>query len=385
MNILIITQVLDPDDPILGFFYDWVVEFSRRFEHVYVVAYSVKAHGLPENVHPHAISPRRRVMGAGRTIHGVGGKSSATRRLINIIYLALKIWSIMVRLHGRYDVVFAHMNPEFAIMAFPMLRLLGGGRRVLALWYLHVAVTWRLKLAARLVDVIFTAHPLGCRVGGGKVVALGGHGIKVPCTALSPCGDEVVFLGRISRSKKLEVLVEAFKRLLQRAALPNLKLTIYGEVLDREYVAWLRRLIKELRLVGKVNFKGPLPHSRLNEAFKDAILLVSPSSTGLDKAPLEAMAHGIPALVSHPYFKDTLSEALPICMFRGIDDLTEKMALLIMDEQLRRHIGAYLRQQVMKIHDLSKLIERIRGELMKVMARKLRVSGVHTCKRGNTF
>src|SRR3989344_7209303 len=48
--LLILTQKVDRDDPVLGFFHGWLVEFARRFERITVVCLEEGVHSLPKNV-----------------------------------------------------------------------------------------------------------------------------------------------------------------------------------------------------------------------------------------------------------------------------------------------------------------------------------------------
>ena len=50
MRLLIITQKVDEDDPILGFFRRWIIEFSKHFEAVTVICLEEGKHVLPSNV-----------------------------------------------------------------------------------------------------------------------------------------------------------------------------------------------------------------------------------------------------------------------------------------------------------------------------------------------
>ena len=50
MRILVVTQAVDADSSTLGFFVEWLREFSGRCERVDVIALSVGRHGLPANV-----------------------------------------------------------------------------------------------------------------------------------------------------------------------------------------------------------------------------------------------------------------------------------------------------------------------------------------------
>ena len=50
MKLLILTQKVDKNDPILGFFHRWVEEFARHCEQVTVIALGVGEYDLPQNV-----------------------------------------------------------------------------------------------------------------------------------------------------------------------------------------------------------------------------------------------------------------------------------------------------------------------------------------------
>ena len=47
---LIITQIIDKDDPILGFFHRWVEEFAKHIDHIDVICLKKGEHTLPSNV-----------------------------------------------------------------------------------------------------------------------------------------------------------------------------------------------------------------------------------------------------------------------------------------------------------------------------------------------
>ena len=131
MKLLIITQKVDEDDQLLGFFVGWIREFKKHFSSVSVIALR---------------APRK----------------SWFRLLLQIL------WQV-----PRHDAVFIHMAPMFAILAAPWARV--WGKRI-GLWYTHKAVTWKLRIAEKFVDVIFTASPESFRLPSKKVI-ITGHGI----------------------------------------------------------------------------------------------------------------------------------------------------------------------------------------------------------------
>ncbi len=130
-SLLVITQKIDQDDQLLGFFVDWIREFKKQYSRVDVVPLR----------DPHK----------------------------NWLKFVFRIfWEV-----PRHDVVFVHMAPIFAVIAAPWARL--WGKRV-GLWYTHKVMTWKLRLAEKFVNMIFTASPESFRLPSKKVVVTG-HGI----------------------------------------------------------------------------------------------------------------------------------------------------------------------------------------------------------------
>src|SRR3989338_7648361 len=50
MKLLIITQKVNQEDSVLGFFHSWIREFASRFEEVTVICLEKGVYNLPENV-----------------------------------------------------------------------------------------------------------------------------------------------------------------------------------------------------------------------------------------------------------------------------------------------------------------------------------------------
>src|SRR5512146_1469044 len=113
MKLLIITQKADRNDPILGFFHRWLIEFARHFDSVLVICLEEGEHDLPANV---------RVMSLGKE-----------RRRSRGAYVA-RLLSIAWRERQSYDAVFVHMNPIYIVLCGLLWRLL---HKPIALWYTH--------------------------------------------------------------------------------------------------------------------------------------------------------------------------------------------------------------------------------------------------------
>ena len=112
---------------------------------------------------------------------------------------------------------------------------------------------------------------------------------------LAPQEKIVLFLGRISPIKNLDMLVQAFAM----ARLTGWRLLLAGPVLEPDYAIYLDRLIAALPLKDSVLIAGPVYGPDKLAALAAAGLLVLPSvSESFGNAAAEAVAAGVPVLVT---------------------------------------------------------------------------------------
>jgi len=257
---LIVTQVVDANDSNLGFFHRWIEEFAKHCEHVTVICLKEGAHQLPGNVSVYSL-----------------GKEKGTHS--SFVY-ASRFLSLMWRLRREYDAVFVHMNSEYVLLGGFFWRAQG---KKIALWYVHKSVTWTLRIALRLVDVVFTASPESFRLTSPKVRIVG-HGIDAEFfspDASVPRGNHFLSVGRLMQSKQHNLAIRA-------AYDARVPLRIAGEGPERERLA---ALVRELG--ANVTFLGGLTQEKLRDEYRAAAKLVHRSETGsLDKVVLEAAACG---------------------------------------------------------------------------------------------
>jgi glycosyltransferase involved in cell wall biosynthesis len=108
-----------------------------------------------------------------------------------------------------------------------------------------------------------------------------------------PTGPLVLFLGRLSPRKRVDVLLRSFARLPH----PDSRLVIAGNDMGSERSA--RRLTRELGIEGRTTFTGLLRGSDRLEALADADVLVYPSQDEIfGLVPLEALLCGTPVIVA---------------------------------------------------------------------------------------
>lgn len=258
MKLLICTQVVDSQDPILGFFHEWLAEFAKHSESIIVVCLRKGEYALPKNVE----------------VVALGREFKFTR--------ALEVCSIAFGRRNEYDAVFVHMNPEYLIAAGWLWRTLG---KRIGLWYTHKSAGLRLRIAEFFARIIFTASSESFRLPSRKVHSIG-HGIDTDFFRPDPnVSRESHFLsvGRLMKTKRHDLAIRA-------AHDARVALRIAGEGPEREQ---LESLAREFGV--KVAFLGPLGREALRAEYRRAARLIHRSETGsLDKVVLEAAACGCP-------------------------------------------------------------------------------------------
>lgn len=338
MRLLLFNLAVDAGDPVLGFTSVWINALARHCAQIDVLTMRAGRLALAENV---------RVFSVGRE----KGYSEARR--------ALEFYRLLFGLlrQNRYDACFAHMQPLFAVMGWPLLRLFGVP---VTLWYAHKSVTLRLRLAEKLVDHVVTASPESFRVASRKVIVVG-HGIDTDM--FSPDHDSgdrlftVVSVSRIAPIKRLEVLIEA-ARLLKIDGF-SFQLRIVGEAESAAYLRDLRDQVERHSLSDCVEFAGALPYHGVPNVYRQADVMVNLSGTGsVDKAVLEAMACELPVITANQAFTSILRQRDLLVPPDAPNILAQRIkAFAAMPPDQRCAIGVQLRQIVVEQHSLERLVQ----------------------------
>jgi glycosyltransferase involved in cell wall biosynthesis len=283
MKLLIVTQTIDIEHPILGFFHRWVEEFAKHCEHVHVICLQEGKHQLPKNV----------------TVHSLGkdeGKGKFT-------YL-IRFYSLIWKLRHEYDNVFVHMNQIYVILGDSVWHLF---RKRVGLWYAHGAVSSSLKIAVRLLDVVFTSTEQGMRINTPKRKIVG-QGIDTEKFKLAPKESSeflrLITVGRISQSKNIDTLLKACALLKEEAV--QFKFKIIGPSTtptEEMYSTKMKELARELGIEKCVEWVGPVSQSDLPSLLQSSDIFIHDGSTNsLDKALLEAALCGCIVISSNPSF-----------------------------------------------------------------------------------
>lgn len=352
MRLLVLTQKVDEGDDVLGFFHEWLRRFAARVESVEVVCLVEGAHTLPSNV---------RVYSLGKPADAKAMAGAGAR----LVY-SIKLYQYLWHLRGRYDAVFVHMNPEYVVLAGWLWRLIG---KRIVLWYSHRNVDLKLRIAERFADVIASGAASSFRLHTSKLRVLG-HGIDTDY--FKPVGTaslhqplKLVSVGRITPIKRLEVAVDALALLHKAGVAAELTLVGAPGPSDEAYAEALKVRIAKAGLASAVIFAGSVPYKQIARYYQDSDFSINLAPTGgLDKAVFEAMACGLPVLVSNQGFTEYMGMYRDRLLFVQDDagDLAAKLEMLYREKD-GKTIGAYLRDTVEIRASLDRLLDALLGLL----------------------
>lgn len=299
MNLLIVTQKVDADDPILGFFHRWIEELAGHFDRVIVICLYEGGHELPNNVEVHSLGkekewPRGPRLPAG----GAGCVAERARHAIRFCRLA---W----RLRRRYDAVFVHMNQEYVLLGGLLWKVLG---KKVCLWRNHREGDWRTRLAVIMSDAVFYTSPQSftARFKKGRIMPVG---VDLELFRLHPEMERkpgsMLFLGRISPVKKVDAFVDMLEAMRKRGV--PFTATIVGDPTDRDaaYYERVKKMVADYGLGGVVAMKPAVRHGDTVRYYCSHETYVNLTEGGsMDKTILEAAACGAKVIASNPAVKD---------------------------------------------------------------------------------
>jgi glycosyltransferase involved in cell wall biosynthesis len=142
----------------------------------------------------------------------------------------------------------------------------------------------------------------------------------------------LLYIGRVAKEKGLDLLVNAFAKVI--AERPQARLLLVG---GGPYRRALESLVKRHGLTGKVIFTGVVPHEEIPDYAAAADLFVFTSVTDTQGLVLvEAMAAGVPAVaVKAPGPIDILAGGGGL-LVPAEEDAFVKAVLALLDDEVRR-------------------------------------------------
>ncbi|MFH1979252.1 MAG: glycosyltransferase family 4 protein [Patescibacteria group bacterium] len=334
MRLLIVTQKVDKNDDVLGFFHRWILEFAKNCENVVVICLKKGEHDLPENVKVLSL-----------------GKEKGESRFKYIRRFFRHIWTE----RGNYNDVFVHMNQEYVLLGGLIWRILG---KKVVLWRNHKYGNFWTKLAVLGAHRVLFTSPFSytARFKKSKQMPVGINTSVFRRMDIERKNRSILSLGRISPVKKPDLLIKAVNQM------DNVILNIVGAPTenDQDFFDLLKKEAGQ-----QINFLGSIENDKTIDLYNSHELFVNLTPSGsFDKTILEAMACESLVLVAN----QSLKGAIPDSFLFNVDDpvdLAKKIEeVLSLSKEEKEKFEKQFRNYVVENHDLKKLVH----EIFKIFA-----------------
>ncbi|MDI6591316.1 MAG: hypothetical protein QME61_00005, partial [Patescibacteria group bacterium] len=206
MKLLIITQKVDINGNNLGFFHYWLEKFAEKVDFLNVICLLQGKYSLPSNVRVWSL-----------------GKETGRSRIKYLFRFYKYIW----KLRKDYDSVFVHMNAIYIILGGIFWKI---WRKKVFLWCNHQYGNLITKLGIKLANTVFYTSPFSfsSKFKKSKIMPAGiDTEIFKRDKNIQKISNSILYLGRISPIKNLDILIEA-ANLLDKEGI-DFVLNIVGE------------------------------------------------------------------------------------------------------------------------------------------------------------
>jgi glycosyltransferase involved in cell wall biosynthesis len=271
------------------------------------------------------------------------------------------------QIRARYDLIHVHSVPDFEVFA-ALFAKFTGSRIILDIhdivpeFYVSKfntsqdSLTFKLLIAMERMSAAFSDHVIAANhIWEKRLRERSVRGSK--CTTILNFPDNYVFHrrgrnrtddrfiilypGTLNYHQGVDIAVRALS--LIKAEAPKAELHIYGE---GEQLDFLKSLIAELGLEGRVFLRGMVPFDQITSIIENSDLGIVPKrkntfgNEAFSTKTLEFMSLGVPVIVPDTdidlyYFNDSV-----VSFFRGNDEksLADAMLLLIKNPALRQEL-----------------------------------------------
>ncbi len=347
MRLLVITQKVDINDDILGFFHQWIEKLSGKFDFLNVICLQAGKYSLPQNVSVFSL-----------------GKENGRSRVRGLFRFYQDIW----QLRKDHEAVFVHMNPIYVVLGGIFWKIWG---KKIYLWHNHRHGNVITRIAIWLSDAVFYTSPFSfsARFKKSKMMPAGiDTAVFKRDDRIQKIPHSILYAGRFSPVKNVDVLIAAADLLNKQGV--DFVINIVGQPGDDEQDNFqkIKTLARDLEARGKIRFLGGAANNQLPAIYNQNDIFVNLTQAGsFDKTILEAMACQSIVLVSNPAYQDIFpKEWREVLMFKERDpeDLAKKLIYLMgLAENQKIVLGQELREIVVRGHDLDNLVEKIIHEL----------------------
>ncbi len=305
MKLLIFTQKVDMNDPVLGFFHRWIEEFSKSVESIVVICLSEGKHSLPHNV----------------KILSLGKESGISK----LGYLK-NFYTYIYKYRNDYDKVFVHMNQEYVLLGGLIWKML---QKNVYMWRNHHSGSVLTDIAAYLCAKVFCTSHYSYTAKYKKTVVMP-VGIDIELfkkdLGVERKRNSILSLGRFSISKRPDVLIDAYASLITKKT--EASLSFYGNP-DESQVEFYKKERDRADKISGLCFYDGVSHDMTPQIYQSHEIFVNMSSNGMyDKTIFEAMVSGCLVVVSNENLRGKIPD---ICIVKQSDvhDLEEKLSSII--------------------------------------------------------
>ncbi|MFZ1075519.1 MAG: GtrA family protein [Minisyncoccia bacterium] len=309
MKLLIVTQAVDSENPVLGFFVRWIKELAKHFERVEVICLWEGKHELPANVRVYSLGKER----------GAVNRAAYSFRFLSLAW----------HLQRDYDSVFVHMNQEYILIAGWLWGLLG---KRIYMWRNHYAGSRETDIAASFCSKVFctSRHSYTAKYEKTVFMPVGVDTERFcPDASVNRKPHSILFLARMSPSKRPEMLIDALATLAR--ANTDFSAAFVGSPppQDERYYQDLKKKAETLGLANRISFLSAVPNSETAGLYRAHDIFVNTSRSGmLDKTIFEAAACGCLSIAASDDWAAQIGEELS---FAGgdADALARKLTKLL--------------------------------------------------------
>ncbi len=346
MKLLIITQAIDLNNPILGFFHGWIREFSKNFEKITVICLEEGGHNFPQNVQVFSLGKEK-----FEKLNIENWKLKITRR----IKYVWRFYNLIWKMRREYDAVFVHMNQEYVLLGGPVWKIFG---KNIYLWRNHYAGSLLTDISAFFCKKVFCTSKFSYTAKYKKTVLMPvgiDTNIFKPDNSVKRKPNSILFLGRISPVKNITLLIEALKILKNKKI--DYQMFFYGDSTPKNESYF--KEIKEKAIGLNVIFHPAIKNTETVSVYNEHEVFVNLTGSGsMDKTIFEAVLCGCLPLVSNSMFKEVFSAECFLDQEKPENLAFKLEKILILDENKKREIRIKNSEYAQK-HSLNELNEQL--------------------------
>lgn len=172
-----------------------------------------------------------------------------------------------------------------------------------------------------------------------------------------PIPKRILWVGRMSKEKGLDVLIKAMKEILREV--PQAQLTLVGDGPEREVI---EQMIEEYHLTRHIYLEGFQSHREVSKYFRESHIFVLPSiREGFPLVILEALASGLPCVASNVGgVKVVIEEGLNgyLVSPSNAEELSRKVVKLLKSVAVVKKMGERAREKIVAHYSWDKIADR---------------------------